>query len=256
MKNIFVILALVLLLAQTGGAIQFGEMVDYPTAGTMSRGSYAINLRMQPVGGLLLGFSFGLFDRLNFGFSYGGDNIIGYGSPHWNPQPGLQVKYRFWDESYWFPAIAVGFNNQGYGPWGGSRYLTKSPGFVAVASKNYRFLGTLSFHGGANYSIEDRNNPDNTVNFFGGLEKSLNPELWLVAEYDLALNDNLVDQQYGEGYGYLNGGLRWLFSQRLMLEFDLKNILRNGGVYTVQNGGEQPSARIGRTVKISYFDSF
>lgn len=249
MSRIYYFAIVVLFSAHGLQARQFGEMVDFPTAGTMSRGSYAIDMRMQPVGGLLLGLSFGMFDRLNLGVTYGGDNIIGYGSPNWNPQPGVQVKYRFWDESYWFPAIAVGFNNQGYGPWYGSRYLTRSPGFYAVASKNYRFLGTLAFHGGANYSIEDRHNPDNSVNFFGGLEKSLNPELWLVAEYDFALNDNMEDHQFGEGYGYLNGGLRWLFSKRLLLEFDLKNILRNGY-------GESPSARIGRTVKISYYDSF
>lgn len=249
MRRIYYFAIVVLFSAHGLQARQFGEMVDFPTAGTMSRGSYAIDMRMQPVGGLLLGLSFGMFDRLDLGISYGGDNIIGYGSPNWNPSPGVHAKYRFWDESYWFPAIAVGFNNQGYGPWCGSRYLTRSPGFFGVASKNYRFLGTLGFHGGANYSIEDRDNPDNTVNFFGGIEKSLNPELWLVAEYDLALNDNLEDRQFGEGYGYLNGGLRWLFSKRLLLEFDLKNILRNGY-------GEQPSARIGRTVKISYYDSF
>jgi len=249
MKRIYYFAIVVLFSAHGLQARQFGEMVDYPTAGTMGRGSYAIDMRMQPVGGLLLGLSFGMFDRLNLGVTYGGDNIIGYGSPNWNPQPGVQVKYRFWDESYWFPAVAVGFNNQGYGPWCGSRYLTRSPGFFAVGSKNYRFLGTLAFHGGANYSIEDRHNPDNSVNFFGGIEKTLNPELWLVAEYDFALNDNLEDRQFGEGYGYLNGGLRWLFSKRLLLEFDLKNILRNGH-------GESPSARVGRTVKISYYDSF
>lgn len=249
MKKISLTILTLSLLASLSPAIQFGEMVDYPTAGTRERGSYAIDMRMQPVGGLLLGFSFGLFDRLNLGISYGGDNIIGYGSPNWNPQPGVQVKYRFWDESYWFPAMALGFNNQGYGPWCGSRYLTKSPGFYAVASKNYKFLGTLAFHGGANYSIEERHHPDNSVNFFGGIEKSLNPELWIVAEYDLALNDNLKDQRFGEGYGYLNAGLRWLFSKRLLLEFDLKNILRNGY-------DDTPSARIGRTVKISYYDSF
>ncbi len=249
MRKIFILTLSLALLGGAASAVQFGEMVDYPTAGTLARATYSINLKMQPVGGLLLGFNFGLFDRLNFGFAYGGDNIIGYGNPEWNPQPGFMAKYRIFDESYYGPGIALGFNNQGNGPYANNRYLTKSPGFYAVASKNYRFMGTLAFHGGANYSIEDRNNPDNSVNFFGGLEKSLNPELWLAAEFDMALNDNLEDQQYGEGYGYLNLGLRWLFNQKLMMEFDLRNILRNG-----PEG--QESARVGRTVKIAYYDAF
>ena len=249
MKKIFIITLTLALLGGAAHAVQFGEMVDYPTAGTLARATYSINLKMQPVGGLLLGFNFGLFDRLNFGFSYGGNNIIGYGNLEWNPQPGFTAKYRIFDENYYGPGIAIGFNNQGNGPYGADRYLTKSPGFYAVASKNYRFMGTLAFHGGANYSIEDRTNPDNALNFFGGVEKSLNPELWLTAEYDMAFNDDLKDQQYGEGYGYLNLGLRWLFNQKLMMEFDLKNILRNGAE-------GQESARVGRTVKISYYDAF
>jgi hypothetical protein len=251
MKKMRIILlpTLVLLSALPCLAIQFEQMVDMPTAGTLNRAQYAVNLRMQPVGGLLFGFSFGLMDRLNFGFSYGGDNVIGYGSINWNPQPGFQIKYRIFDESYYGPAIALGFDNQGFGYWADSRYFLKSRGFYAAASKNYKFLGTLAFHGGASYSLEERHGSDNEVDFFAGLEKSLNPELWMVAEYDLALNDNLEDNQYGEGYGYLNVGLRWLFSSRLMLEADLKNLLRNGPE-------PQSSDLIGRTVKIAYYDNF
>jgi len=249
MKRITLFLLLAAVLVTPALAVQFTEMVDLPTAGTLNRGSYDIHLRMQPMGGLLLGFGFGLFDKLNFGFSYGGNNVIGYGNIDWNPQPGFLIKYRIFDESYYMPAIALGFDNQGFGPWSGSRYMVKSRGFYGAASKNYKFLGTLAFHGGVSYSLEDRHNPDNTLDAFVGIEKSLNNELWLVAEYDAALNDKIKDQQFGEGYGYLNVGLRWLFSNRLMLEADLRNLMRNGEHDT-------PAGMIGRTVKLAYFDSF
>ncbi|MDI6739792.1 MAG: YjbH domain-containing protein [Candidatus Edwardsbacteria bacterium] len=249
MKKIILLLTVAVLVCSTGHAIQFTETVDLPTAGTLNRGSYDIHLRMQPVGGLLLGFSVGLFDRLNFGFSYGGDKLIGYGTIDWNPQPGFQIKYRIFDESYYGPGVALGFDNQGFGYWSGNRYLNKSRGFYAAAGKNYKFLGTLAFHGGVSYSLEDRHNPDNTLDAWAGIEKSLNDELWLVAEYDAALNDKIKDGQFGEGYGYLNLGMRWLFGSRLMLEADLKNLMRNGERDT-------PAGMIGRTVKIAYFDSF
>jgi hypothetical protein len=249
MKRAFLLLTVLAMASSAGFAVQFTEMVDLPTAGTLSRGSYDIHLRMQPVGGLLLGFGFGLFDKLNFGFSYGGDNVIGYGNIDWNPQPGFAIKYRIFDESYYMPAIALGFDNQGFGPWAGSRYMVKSRGFYGAASKNYKFLGTLAFHGGVSYSLEDRHNPDNTLDAYVGIEKSLNNELWLVAEYDAALNDKVKDHQFGEGYGYLNVGVRWLFSNRLMLEADLRNLMRNGEHDT-------PAGMIGRTVKLAYFDSF
>lgn len=250
--RILLVSSLPLLAALPCLALQFEQMVDLPTAGTLNRAQYAVNLRMQPQGGLLFGLSFGLFDRLNFGFSYGGTNVIGYDRIDWNPYyPAFQGKYRVIDESYYGPAVALGFNSQGFGAYdtGNSRYLVRSSGFYATASKNYNFLGTLAFHGGANYSIEDRHNPDNSLNFFAGMEKSINPELWVLAEYDFALNDNTEDSLYGKGYGYLNLGMRWLFSQKLMLEFDLKNILRNGLRDT-------DAGSIGRTVKIAYYDSF
>jgi hypothetical protein len=247
--RIILVMSLLLITALPCLALQFEQMVDMPTAGTLNRAQYAVNLRMQPVGGLLFGLSFGLFDRLNLGFSYGGDNVIGYGNINWNPQPGFQIKYRIFDESYAMPAIAVGFDNQGFGYWTGSRYFIKSRGFYAAASKNYKFLGTLAFHGGASYSLEERHSPDTGVDFYAGIEKSLNPELWMIAEYDMALNDNEKDGQYGEGYGYLNVGLRWLFGSHLMLEADLKNLMRNGQ-------DPQTSAMIGRTVKLAYYDSF
>lgn len=247
--QIFLLSSLLLLVALPCSALQFEQLVDMPTAGTLNRAQYSVNMRMQPVGGLLFGLSFGLFDRLNLGFSYGGDNIIGYGNVNWNPQPGFQIKYRIFDESYAMPAIALGFDNQGFGYWAGTRYFIKSRGFYAAASKNYKFLGTLAFHGGASYSLEERHSEDNEVDFYVGLEKSLNPELWMVAEYDGAFNDNVKDDQFGEGYGYLNLGLRWLFGSRLLLEADLKNILRNGQQDT-------DAGRIGRTVKLAYYDSF
>lgn len=249
MKKAIILLTALAVAGSACLAIQFTEMVDLPTAGTLNRGSYDIHLRMQPVGGLLFGFGFGLFDKLNFGFSYGGDNVIGYGNIDWNPQPGFAIKYRIFDESYYMPAIALGFDNQGFGPWAGSRYMVKSRGFYAAASKNYKFLGTLAFHGGVNYCMEDRQGSENTLDAYAGLEKSLNNELWLVAEFDAALNDRTRDHQFGEGYGYLNAGVRWLFSNRLMLEADLRNLLRNGEHDT-------PAGMIGRTVKLAYFDSF
>ena len=254
MKSYIILLVLVLLLLPalaSAAPVQYGDLVDMPTAGILARGAYDINLRMQPEGNLLLGVSIALLDRLNFGFSYGGNNIIGYGNAQWNPQPGFQIKYRIFEESYWAPGVALGFDSQGFGRYfeEANRYATKSRGFYAAASKNYKFLGRLAFHGGANYSIEQRRGPDNPVDVFVGLEKSLNPELTLIGEYDFGFNDDIRDQAFGEGRGYLNAGVKWLFNQKMLMEFDLKNLTRNGY-------GDQPTAKISRTVKIAYFDSF
>jgi hypothetical protein len=231
---------------------QTTELVDTPTAGLPGKGAYSLSLRMQPYGGLLGGITIGLAERLALGMSYGGTGIIGYGTPDWNAQVGVQVRVRLLDESYVAPAIAIGFDSQGFGafyrdPY--ERYDIKSRGFYAVASKNYIFLGKLGFHAGANYSLERRDD-QKVVDFYAGLEKGLSPELSFLADYDFAFNDNKKDSLFGENKGgYLNAGVRWTYAERLSIEFDMKNLFRNG-----MEGTDW--GRIGRTFKIAYLDHF
>ena len=202
-------------------------LIDTPTAGTLDRGSYTAGLRLYPNGGVLGTICVGLSARATLGVSFGGENIIGEGDIHWNPGPGVQLRYRIIDENIALPAITIGFNSQGFGPYLKElkRYTIKSRGFFVAASKNYAFLGDLSFHGGANYSLETHDG-DSDLNFFAGVMKSLNPSLWLVAEYDFAINDN-ADNSLGSGKGYLNAALRWVFAKQLYVQFSLKNILEN-----------------------------
>lgn len=222
------------------------ELVDMPTAGTLERGSYVTQLRLYPAGGLLGGVQIGLSNRFLWGVSFGGENIIGEGKINWNPEPGLQFIYRLIDENILMPAITFGYNSQGYGPYIKSekRYNIKSRGIYAVASKNYLFLGDLSFHGGVNYSME-REDGDKDINVFAGLMKSINQDLTLLAEYDVAINDNDI-RSIGKGKGYLNLGIQWLFANRLLMQFQLKNILENKENVPYSN----------REIKIAYIEYF
>jgi len=221
-------------------------LIDTPTAGTLTRGSYDVTLRLYPQGGVIASVGIGLSSRLLLGLSYGGENVIGEGKVNWNPDPGVQLRYRLIDENIALPAIVLGFDSQGYGAYIDStkRYTVKSRGFFAVASKNYVFLGDLSLHGGINYSLE-KSDGDSDPNLFVGIIKSLNPDLALVAEYDFALNDN-EDNALGSGKGYLNTGLRWTFAQQLYIEISLKNILQNKHNIPYSN----------REIKINYYEHF
>jgi hypothetical protein len=203
------------------------RLVDTPTAGTLQRGSYRADLDVYPDGGLLARIGAGVTDRFMFGISYGGTNIIGTGEIDWNKQPGVTVRYRLFEEDYFLPAILIGYDSQGFGAFIDStkRYINKSPGAFAAASKNFIFLGTIGFHGGVNYSFE-RKDGDTDLNIFCGIEKSLNPEIMLVGEYDFAFNDD-GPNSVGSGKGYLNAGLKWNFAGKLQLSFILKDILKN-----------------------------
>ena len=223
-------------------------LIDLPTAGTLQKGSYVSYLRLYPNGGLLASLSIGLSNHVYLGLAFGGENIIGEGKVNWNPEPGIHFVYRIIDENIALPAVTIGYQSQGYGPYlevgDIKRYSVKSRGFYAVGSKNYAFLGDLSFHGGINYSLES-GDVDEDLNFFIGVSKSLNPELTLLSEYDLATNDN-GSKSIGDGKGYLNIGIRWLFAKRLAIQFQMKNILENKENVPYSN----------REIRISYLEFF
>jgi hypothetical protein len=215
------------LLSQDISLLEPLYVVDTPTAGILMRGSFRTGIDVYPQGGILAGISAGITQRFMFGLSYGGTNIIGTGKINWNKQVGAQVRYRLFEEDYVMPAILIGFDSQGRGAYIDStkRYVNKSMGVYAAVSKSFIFLGTLNLHGGINYSFENEDG-DKDPNLFVGVQKSLNPELFLSAEYDFAINDG-GSGALGEGRGYLNAALKWQFSGKLELSFVLKDLLKN-----------------------------
>lgn len=233
-------------LSQAQPLVEKRALIDNPTAGTLHRGSFDIYLRMFGNGGLLSGVGVGITPRFMIGLSFGGENIIGAGDVNWNPAPGIQGRVRVLDENLAMPAITLGFNSQGYGPYSDAinRYSIKSKGFYAVASKNYAVLFNLGLHGGVNVSLEN-DDEDRDLNVFFGADLSLNREFRVLAEYDLGRNDNRTEQ-FGSGDGYLNAGVQWTFSERLFIEFYLKNILKNG----------PPGTEVNRVFQIAYVEYF
>lgn len=221
-------------------------IIDKPTAGMLRKGNYSISTSFYQQGGVLFGVSVGLLDPFSFGISYGGSGIIGQSEVKMDPSPGVNVKLRIFEESTIIPAIAIGFDSQGKGPYIDStkRYTIKSPGFYAVASQNYAIWGNLSLHGGIHFSTE-RDDGDKDANMFIGAEKSLGKDISLVGEYDFGINDN-NDNALGRGKGYLNLGLRWSWGKGLIIGLDLKNITKNQTGISLGN----------RTIYMEYIGSF
>ena len=256
MKKVVIIIGSIILLllssdlpAQVPGYPQPPILINRPTAGSLERASYSIEMRMMPAGGVLSSIGVGISDRFLLGLSYGGSNIVGEDTVQWNPEPGVQVKYRLFEETYSFPAVSFGYNSQGYHSYIDSldRYEIKSTGLFVVMSKNYQFLGNLGLHAGINYSFETGDG-DKDPNIFFGIDKDINQDLALMLEYDAALNDNRSgDVTITKSRGYLNAGIRWTFAERFHVEFDVNNILRNK-----QYGGSLPS----REIKILYVEQF
>ena len=247
MRVLLMLLAIpITLSAQEIAISEQRTLINRPTAGSLERGSFDIELRMFPGGGLLGGIAVGLTERITFGTSYGGLNIIGEGEVSWNPRPEVNIKYRLMEESYTGPALSIGFSGQGFGEWSDSlkRYQIKSPGVYAALSKNYNMIGNLGFHAGTNLSFE-KEDGDDEINLWIGFDKSINEEISFLGEYDFALNDN-SDKSLGSGNGYLNAALRWAFVEELIIEFNVNNLL----------GNRNDSDAASREIKIIYVEFF
>ena len=222
------------------------SLIDMPTAGTLLRGSFQTEIRAYSDGGLLGSIDVGITDRLMLGLSYGATNLIGTSDVDGNPQPGVNLRYRVFEEDLAIPALVLGYDSQGFGTYIDSteRYSEKSPGIFMSASKNFMFLGTFGIHGGVNYSLENKDG-DKDLNLFCGFDKSINPELLLIAEYDFAMNDNNT-KSLGAGNGYLNVGLKWIFAGKMNIDFLLKNLLKN----------KNDHPHMSREIRISYVEIF
>lgn len=225
------------------------KLIDAPTAGLLPRGSFDVDMRIYPGGGVTTIMDIGITPRLMIGLSYGGEYVISERKPDWYPDMEFAVKLRLLHETYLLPAMAVGYDGQGNGPYDDSlkRYAYKAKGFYGVISKNYLMAAEIpvGLHGGINYSLED-GDKDRDISIFFGCDMRLAQGLGLTGEYDLATNDDKSGNLYGKGYGYLNVGIQWFFSNNLLMEFDFKNIMNNKkNVYSLD-----------REFRLVYFEAF
>lgn len=230
-------------------ALEPVRLVDNPTAGLIDKGRFGVDLRLFPDGGVLTQINVGVMRRLSIGLSYGGVNVIGDDAVDWHPRVEVAARYRVIEESTGLPAITAGYETQGYGPHGNARYEVKSKGFYIAASKNYvSGLGQFGVHGGINWSRERDDDADPSG--WAGVDKTINEELSLVAEYDLAFNDN-DSSSLGSGKGYLNAGAYWSAVPNVYVGFLLKNVLGNG-----DSSGRGPDPDMSREISIRYTEEF
>lgn len=202
-------------------------LVDMPVAGIIPATAASVEAYLYPDGGVLAGFTYGLMTNLNVGLSFGGTRVIGSGGIVWNNLPGISARYRVMEESLFNPAVVVGFDSQGNDGWVPSlrQYVMKSPGFFVAASKNYQFHGTVSFHGGLNYTLE-RNDEDLDPNVYLGVEKSIGHIVSWLAEYNFAFDND--QNRKGFWNGSLGTGVRVSTNIGFNVDVLFKNLLTSG----------------------------
>lgn len=199
--------------------------VELPTAGVIPKNSYSAYLMFFEQGGALFAFDVSPLTNFSIGVSYSGTGIIGLGTIIGQGLPGVQARFRIVNETFNFPAILIGWDNQGRGKYdfGKKRFRTLSPGFFASASKNFKWsLGNLALHGGVTYSIEQKPSK-RMVNCYAGAEQSIYKSLAVNVEFNPGFDD--IDEL--KRYALLDAAIRWSFIQNFTLEFKLTDILRS-----------------------------
>ena len=180
----------------------------------------------------------------------------GDGEPDWYPEPGFFLRVRTVQETYGLPAIAIGIDTQGSGYYDRSRerFQYKSRGIYVVASKNYAWLGDLTWHAGMSRSLEESDDRDITP--FVGLQKSIASTWGLMLEYDLAVNDNRKDGAFGKGRGYLNGGLSWALAPQVEVRLVVRDMLNNSEPIDAGHSDVIVDEGWGREISFSFLESF
>jgi hypothetical protein len=250
------------------------NLVDAHTAGILPKGVYQIESRVFPGVnpangcGIIVGLSAGIGNRFNLGISYGGEGIIGRGrNALFNPLPGCLIKYRLFEENYYFPGVAIGFDYQGFGgiaqesAFGYSGYVYKSQGFFAAFSKSYLLFSiiNLALHGDADFSLEEVKKVT-WPNARAGIDFGFSEDFLFVVEYDFGLNTR--DPHGPQDHplyarpqdGYLHAGVRWNITRNFIVEADGRDLLEHRWKKEISPNGLTEYKRVGwsREIKFIY----
>lgn len=213
-KVSFLILLSVILLPLNAYAVRSDTfLIDTPSAEVMPVRTLGITTRVFKDGGVLAYFDFSVLSRLSIGASGTFEHLIGNNDETIKVLvPALQLKYRFYDGSDILPALAVGFDNQGFVyDHDEDEYTQKARGVYLAASKEVLFPG-LVVSPGMNVTVEG-------FEFYklaGFISASYNIK-------DIVSFMFEWDAVRGLKQSRLNGGVRFYLSNNFALDFALRD---------------------------------
>jgi hypothetical protein len=213
------------------------DVIDAPTAAVLDDHGYSTRTRFYSQGGLLEYLSFGVYPGVNLGASAAVDGFIGNDRNVRMRAPNAQIKWRFFEGDQALPAMAVGYDGQGYQYNSGfERFNQRQRGFYVVGTKE---LGLPGFEIHPSFNISDFNS--NAI--FGSLPLTLNirDKAELLVEWD-----NIADWSHSR----FNTGLRFFLTQNFHADFAVRAI-GAGGYYS--DGTSRGPERI---VQLKYSNSF
>ncbi len=210
MKKILFIIAIGLFANQLKSAMI--DLINIPTAEVVDYGVGEINVRLYHSGGMVTRIIFAPFNRFNFGGSLDIEKIISKDTPTIR-DPQFYFKWRVFDGTKNFPALALGYDGQGYEFSSVlNRYTLPAKGIFLTFTLNIFVSGLFTDFG---VNLVKYGQENKTFGFFG-LRYMVEEMLAFMVEYENIGNNNDVKK--------LNAGLRFTVSEYLNIDFVFKNI--------------------------------
>lgn len=217
------------------------SLIDIPTAGVLDYSNFNARNRFYNSGGMLLYLNVGVLQNLNLGASFMVDNFIGFTGPVKMVRPEIQIKFRFYDGGYYIPALAIGYDGQGYYyDRDTKKFMQKGKGLYFVGTREVLFPG---FMGNIGLNIPDYD--EGYLYSFAGFNYNVDDKFNFMLEFD-----NLFHSDYPSR---TNAGVRINISPNFSVDFALRNIGRNS---KFPNGLVNKTERIIQFNTSFYLDSF
>ncbi|WP_428066036.1 hypothetical protein [Candidatus Proelusimicrobium volucris] len=188
-------------------------LIDTPTAEVLPLRDLSVRTRIFTGGGVLAYFDFTVINRLSIGASLTAEHLVGESDEDIKLLvPALQLKYRLYDGGEHLPALAIGFDNQGFKyNHDLDEYEQPAKGLYLAFSKEILIPGLL-FNPGLNVTVD-------------GFEFDKLAG-YVSAAYNIKDIVNLMfewDNIHGIKESRLNGGLRLYITENFSLDFAVRN---------------------------------
>ena len=156
------------------------DVIDTPTPGLLDYGAYNVNFRLATDGVVLTRINWGVFKPVNIGFSWEIGKIIGSSDNITAAKPGMFMKLNIYSGGMVMPAMAFGYDGQGYFyDKSSEEFLQKEKGIFFVMGREVVTRG-LNFNIGVN--MWDFS--DNKVYGFIASTFEFEEKFVILAEYD------------------------------------------------------------------------
>jgi hypothetical protein len=222
MKKVLVLLCIVAVFSYGRVLAQESniEAIDTPTANSIDLGSYAFSVRLYEGGSILTRLYYGIImEDLTLGLSFDTENLVGTESVSIR-RPFLYIKLPLYSGDQKWPAISMGFDEQGLGRYDDdiNEYEIPPMGFFFVFTKLGIYPG-LNFSAGMNANYSLVRDAEEKIMGFCSADFMIGPEFMLLAEV----------KEIQPWNSYVNAGAKYFLTPELNFEFSALDLNQRRG---------------------------